>query len=152
MKTVIMDIMKRSFTELSKESQIILGVIITIITIWEISAFLNMIERKEDGNLLSLAVGILIFQQLLMQGLADLARGGHMTESVPGRILEKIPFSYGVLLLAFLYGVEYLLWKKKKYSGISDGSVCKGNTRCKNGWNLLCIYGGTANSGKQTNE
>ena len=34
MKTVIMDIMKRSFTELSKESQIILGIIITIITIW----------------------------------------------------------------------------------------------------------------------
>ena len=30
MKTVIMDIMKRSFTELSKESQIILGIIITI--------------------------------------------------------------------------------------------------------------------------
>ena len=28
MKTVIMDIMKRSFTELSKESQIILGIII----------------------------------------------------------------------------------------------------------------------------
>ena len=46
MKTVIMDIMKRSFTELSKESQIILGIIITIITIWGISAFLNMIERK----------------------------------------------------------------------------------------------------------
>ena len=145
--------MKRSFTELSKESQIILGIIITIITIWGISAFLNMIERKRRWYLLSLAVGILIFSTILMQGLADLARGGHMTESVPGRILEKIPFSYGVLLLAFLYGVEYLLWKKeKKYSGISDGSVCKGNTRCKNGWNLLCIYGGTANSGKQTNE
>ena len=47
MKTVIMDIMKRSFTELSKESQIILGIIITIITIWEISAFLNMIECKD---------------------------------------------------------------------------------------------------------
>ncbi len=47
MKTVIMDIMKRSFTELSKESQIILGIIITIITIWEISAFLNMIEKKK---------------------------------------------------------------------------------------------------------
>ena len=114
MKTVIMDIMKRSFTELSKESQIILGIIITIITIWEISAFLNMIERKRRWYLLSLAVGILIFSTILMQGLADLARGGHMTESVPGRILEKIPFSYGVLLLAFLYGVEYLLWKKEK--------------------------------------
>ena len=150
MKTVIMDIMKRSFTELSKESQIILGIIITIITIWEISAFLNMIERKRRWYLLSLAVGILIFSTILMQGLADLARGGHMTESVPGRILEKIPFSYGVLLLALLYGVEYL--KRKKYSGISDGSVCKGNTRCKNRWNLLCIYGGTANSGKHTNE
>ena len=112
MKTVIMDIMKRSFTELSKESQIILGIIITIITIWEISAFLNMIERKRRWYLLSLAVGILIFSTILMQGLADLARGGHMTESVPGRILEKIPFSYGVLLLALLYGVEYLLWKK----------------------------------------
>ena len=37
-----------------------------------------------------------------------------MTESVTGRILEKIPFSYGVLLLALLYGVEYLLWKKEK--------------------------------------
>lgn len=47
MKTVIMDIMKRSFTELSKESQIILGIIITIMTIWEISVFLNMIERKK---------------------------------------------------------------------------------------------------------
>lgn len=114
MKTVIMDIMKRSFTELSKESQIILGIIITIITIWEISAFLNMIERKRRWYLLSLAVGILIFSTILMQGLADLARGGHMTESVPGRILEKIPFSYGVLLLALLYGVEYLLWKKEK--------------------------------------
>ena len=33
MKTVIMDIMKRSFTELSKESQIIFVIIITIITI-----------------------------------------------------------------------------------------------------------------------
>lgn len=54
MKTVIMDIMKRSFTELSKESQIILGIIITIITIWEISAFLNMIERKRRWYLLSL--------------------------------------------------------------------------------------------------
>ena len=53
MKTVIMDIMKRSFTELSKESQIILGIIITIITIWEISAFLNMIERKRRWYLLS---------------------------------------------------------------------------------------------------
>ena len=114
MKTVIMDIMKRSFTELSKESQIILGIIITIITIWEIFAFLNMIERKRRWYLLSLAVGILIFSTILMQGLADLARGGHMTESVPGRILEKIPFSYGVLLLALLYGVEYLLWKKEK--------------------------------------
>lgn len=114
MKTVIMDIMKRSFTELSKESQIILGIIITIITIWEISAFLNMIERKRRWYLLSLAVGILIFSIILMQGLADLARSGHMTESVPGRILEKIPFSYGVLLLALLYGVEYLLWKKEK--------------------------------------
>ena len=88
MKTVIMDIMKRSFTELSKESQIILGIIITIITIWEIFAFLNMIERKRRWYLLSLAVGILIFSTILMQGLADLARGGHMTESVPGRILE----------------------------------------------------------------
>ena len=74
MKTVIMDIMKRSFTELSKESQIILGIIITIITIWEISAFLNMIERKRRWYLLSLAVGILIFSTILMQGLADLAR------------------------------------------------------------------------------
>ena len=67
MKTVIMDIMKRSFTELSKESQIILGIIITIITIWEISAFLNMIERKRRWYLLSLAVGILIFSTILMQ-------------------------------------------------------------------------------------
>ena len=46
MKTVIMDIMKRSFTELSKESQIILGIIITIITIWEIFAFFNNINAR----------------------------------------------------------------------------------------------------------
>ena len=50
--------------------------------------------------LFQLVIYNFIFSTILMQGLADLARGGHMTESVPGRILEKIPFSYGVLLLA----------------------------------------------------
>lgn len=92
MKTVIMDIMKRSFTELSKESQIILGIIITIITIWEISAFLNMIERKRRWYLLSLAVGILIFSTILMQGLADLARGGHMTDLCQVEFLKRYHF------------------------------------------------------------
>lgn len=109
-----MDIMKSSFTGLPAEVQVIFGIIITVITIWEVSVFLNMIERKRKWYLLFLAASMLFVSTILMQGLADLARDGCMIESAPGRILDRIPFWEGILLLVILVIVEYLLWKKEK--------------------------------------